>query len=285
MHVQHENVAMDFPDALTRAEGYRTIAPARKGHTVFGHDLTTLMLAALVAICAGFVKGAVGFAMPMIMISGIASFLPAEQALAALILPTLVTNLIQSLRDGVGAALRSIWDFRWLIGTICLLIALSSQLVPFISQPLLLASLGIPIVAFAVSQLLGHQIRFDPRNRTRAEVMAGIVGGFYGGLSGIWGPPTIALLTSLRVEKRENMRVQGVVYTIGAVILFIAHWRSGIVNAQTVPFSFALVLPSLMGLWLGFKANDRLDPALFRRWTLIVLAITGLNLIRRAMVL
>ncbi len=31
----------------------------------------------LIALVAGFVKGAVGFAMPMIMISGLGSFLPA----------------------------------------------------------------------------------------------------------------------------------------------------------------------------------------------------------------
>ena len=73
------------------------------------------------------------------------------------------------------------------------------------------------------------------------------------------------------------------VTTIGSVVLFIAHWRSGVVNAQTLPFSLFLVLPALVGLWLGFKAQDKLDAARFRRWTLIVLAITGLNLVRRAL--
>ncbi|MCU0802653.1 MAG: sulfite exporter TauE/SafE family protein, partial [Rhodobacteraceae bacterium] len=37
---------------------------------------------------AGFVKGAIGFAMPMIMISAFASLLPPDMALAALVLPT-----------------------------------------------------------------------------------------------------------------------------------------------------------------------------------------------------
>ncbi|MEZ5732442.1 MAG: sulfite exporter TauE/SafE family protein [Paracoccaceae bacterium] len=250
---------------------------------MFGHELTIIALAAAVTVAAGFVKGVVGFAMPMIMISGIASFLPAEQAIAALIMPTLLTNLIQSLRQGIGAALKSTWDYRRLIATICLLILVTAQFVPAIPQALLLASLGVPIVAYAVAQLMGYPLRFDTANRNRAEVLAGIVGGFYGGLSGIWGPPTIALLISLGVEKTENIRVQGVVYTIGSVVLFIAHWRSGVVNAQTLPFSLFLVLPALVGLWLGFKAQDKLDAARFRRWTLIVLAITGLNLVRRAL--
>ena len=38
-----------------------------------------------ITLFAGFVKGAVGFAMPMIMISAFSSFLPPEVALAGLI--------------------------------------------------------------------------------------------------------------------------------------------------------------------------------------------------------
>ena len=53
-----------------------------------------------VTLFAGFVKGAVGFAMPMIMISAFGTFLPKELALALLILPVLVTNVAQALRDG-----------------------------------------------------------------------------------------------------------------------------------------------------------------------------------------
>jgi hypothetical protein len=67
---------------------------------------TSAFLAALaLALFAGFVKGAVGFAMPMILVSGFAVFLPQELALAGLILPTLVTNLSQA--SGRAWGLRS----------------------------------------------------------------------------------------------------------------------------------------------------------------------------------
>ena len=69
-----------------------------------GLDPVTFVFALAIGLLAGFVKGAVGFAMPMILISGLGSILPAELALAALILPTLVTNGMQALRQGTGAA-------------------------------------------------------------------------------------------------------------------------------------------------------------------------------------
>jgi uncharacterized membrane protein YfcA len=36
-------------------------------------------------------------------------------------------------------------------------------------------------------------------------------------------------------------------------------------------------------MWLGFKLQDRMDQALFRRATLIVLMVAGANLIRRGL--
>lgn len=242
-----------------------------------------LMGMAAVALLAGFVKGAVGFGMPMLMISGLASLLPPQEALAALILPTVVTNLFQALRDGPAAAWQSVRGWWRLILTICLFIAISSQLVTLIPESALLLALGGPILLFALSELSGRRLTFHPRHRARAEVVAGAIGGFYGGLSGVWGPPTIALLLSLGVEKRENIRVQGVVYLIGAMMLLAGHLHSGVLNAQTLPLSAAMVVPSLAGLWLGFRLHDRFDAARFRRWTLVVLTLAALNLIRQAL--
>lgn len=253
-----------------------------EGDGMFGMEPHIIAGVIAVTLFASFVKGAVGFAMPMLMISGLASILPAHDALAALILPTLVTNLFQAFRQGIGPALQSLRDWWRLVATVCVFIVIASQLVLEIPSSVLLGALGIPVVAFTLSQLAGWQLRFPAHNRGRAEVIAGAIGGFYGGLSGVWGPPTIALLLSYGVEKRESVRVQGVVYLIGSAMLFFGHLRSGVLNATTLPLSAALVLPALVGLWTGFRLHDRLDAARFRRWTLIVLTLAGLNLIRRA---
>ena len=61
-------------------------------------------LGCVVTFFSGFVKGAVGFAMPLIMISAFSSFMPPDLALAALILSVLTTNVHQSLRFGLRRA-------------------------------------------------------------------------------------------------------------------------------------------------------------------------------------
>ena len=246
--------------------------------------LWTLLAGVAIILFAGFVKGAVGFAMPMIMISGLGSILPAETALATLIVPTLVTNARQALRGGWRAAWETVKRFRLYLIMLMIFIALAAQLVAVVSASLLFLLIGVPLVAFAVLQLSGWVLRLNPAHRRRDEALIGSVAGVMGGLSGIWGPPTVMYLTAIDAPKAMAMRVQGVIYGIGSVALIGAHLKSGGLNAATLPLSVAAVVPALIGMALGYVVHDRMPQATFRRAMLVVLAIAGLNLIRRALV-
>ena len=262
------------------------IAAIRRRATLramFGLDPTIFWFVFLVTIFAGFVKGAVGFAMPMIMMSAFASVLRPEQALAALILPTLVTNVLQAGRQGLGAAWGSVKRYRWHIGMVALFILVSAPLVRVVPQGLMYLLLGVPITGFALWQLSGRPMKLDVRHERRFEIVTGIIGGLYGGMSGIWGPPLIVYLLSIGASKQDQMRVQGVVFLLGAVILTGAHLASGVLNPQTLPLSALLVLPGLSGMLAGLWVHDRLNVAQFRRWTLVLLALSGLNLVRRGL--
>lgn len=242
-----------------------------------------LVLCFTITLVAGFVKGAVGFAMPMIMISGMGSFIAPDVALAALIVPTVAANLFQAFRGGFTAAVQAAKDYRAFIGIILVFIAISAQLVSVISAQQMYLLLGIPVTFFALSQLLGWHIAFRPEHRLRYEVILGTVAGLIGGVSGVWGPPTVAYLTALKTPKTDQLRVQGVVYGAGALVLLLAHLKSGVLNAQTLPFSLVMLVPALAGLWVGFRFHDRMDQERFRMLTLIVLVVAGLNLIRRGL--
>ncbi|MFW2589305.1 sulfite exporter TauE/SafE family protein [Sagittula sp. SSi028] len=250
---------------------------------IFAEIGLPLVLVSLgLAVGAGVVKGMVGFAMPMILISALSSFLPPDLALAGLILPALVTNGMQALRQGGAAAWASVRQFRVFLLTGFVMLLISAQLVAVVSAEVLLLMIGGPVVLFATAQLAGWQLHIRPEQRRRAEVGVGAFAGFIGGMSGVWGPPTVAYLTALGTEKREQMRVQGVIYGLGAAALTLAHTGSGVLNAKTVWFSLALLPPAVLGMVLGTRIQDRIDQVAFRRATLIVLLVAGLNLVRRA---
>jgi uncharacterized membrane protein YfcA len=246
-------------------------------------ELSVWGAAAVVTVTAGFIKGAVGFAMPMIMIAGLGSLMPADLALAALILPTLTSNLYQATRDGLGPAAASARGYWRYMLTVVVFILLSAQAVAIMPPSTMLMLLGCVVSTFCAVQLAGWRPRMRAAARPRAEVAIGALAGAMGGVSGVWGPPTVMYLTAIDAEKRESVRVQGVVYALGSIALTLAHLRSGVLNADTAWLSLALVLPASLGMAAGRRVQDRLDHARFRKVTLLVLSVSGLNLIRRAL--
>ena len=205
-----------------------------------------LAAAAGVALLAGTVKGLVGFAMPMILVSGLSVFMPPELALAGLILPTLVTNGMQALRQGSRAAVDSVKRFRVFLLVGLLFLMGSAQMVRILPQQAMLLIIGAPVSVFVLMQLSGRRITITSPTR-RAEAL---VGGFAG---------------------------------LIAVALLAAHIGSGVMRAETAPFSLALVLPAVAGMWIGGRLHDRIDQKAFRRATLLVLLVAGLNLLRRGL--
>ncbi|MBT7907491.1 MAG: sulfite exporter TauE/SafE family protein [Marinovum sp.] len=235
----------------------------------------------MISVCAGLIKGIVGFAMPMITISGLSLILPPELALAGLILPTLLTNGVQALAQGPKAAFLSMRQFGVFLLTGLVFLLASAQLVTQIPAKVFLGGIGIMVVSFSVLQLSGYRFQVRRDNKI-VPLIVGSLTGFVGGLSGVWGPPTVAYLTAMNTKKEDQLRVQGVVYGLGAVALLFAHIASGILTWSTAQFSALLVPPSMVGLWIGRRFQKHIDQALFSKATLAVLVVAGLNLLRLA---
>ncbi len=239
--------------------------------------------AVLVTLLAGFVKGAVGFAMPLIMISGMGVFLDPRLVIAGIILPIVVSNVLQTVRGGLGEARDAVREHAIYIGVVCAAIFVTAQFVTFVPGHVMYILLGVPVVLFSVIQLAGLRFRIVEGWRRTAEVGIALAAGIMGGLAGTWGPPTVLYLLALDTPKARQMVVQGVVYGVGSLTLLAGHLRSGILNAETAPFSAFLVMPALLGMWGGFAIGNRLDQEKFRKATMAVLIVAGLNLIRRGL--
>ncbi|MGB0960073.1 MAG: sulfite exporter TauE/SafE family protein [Halocynthiibacter sp.] len=249
---------------------------------MFELQLMAWVLAVAITLFASFVKGVTGFAMPLIMMSLMGAFLPYETVLAMLIVPTVATNMAQSLRQGPAAMWETMKDYKIALVVFAITVMVSAQFVNIIPKPILWGILGAAITLFCITQLLGIPLKIEAHNRTIPEIILGIVAGFFGGISGIWGPPIVAMTLSLHLEKKEAGRVQGVVFFVGAVFLILAHLRSGILNVSTVQMSALMTIPAFIGMMVGFRVQDKLSPAKFRKVTMVILLLAGLNLLRRA---
>jgi len=231
------------------------------------------------------VKGAVGFALPLVAMSGISMLATPAEAIAAIILPAFFTNIFQSGRQGLGPALataREFWRFGMIVAVTILIVA---QAVPHLPINIFFIVLGILVFGATLIQLFGVSLPYPKSSRQKLgfEVSAGLVAGGMGGLGGFWGPATVMYLTALRVDKALFIRTQGLVYLMGSVMLVGGHMASGVLNQQTWPLSFAMILPVAIGMVAGTMLHDRLDQKLFKKIVLAVLCCAGLNLLRRGL--
>ena len=144
------------------------------------------MIAVIGALIAGLIKGVVGFALPMVMISILGSVVLPELALAGLILPTLVTNGQQALRQGTSAAWSSIVKFRVFMMTALIVLLISAQLIRVIPNALFLGVIGVMVIGFSLLQLTGRRIPVQKESKV-SHAAIGALAGFVGGLSAVWG--------------------------------------------------------------------------------------------------
>lgn len=250
---------------------------------ITAYGVAALVGAAAALAAGGFAKGVVGFALPLIGLSLAGAFVSYQVAVALLILPMLVSNLAQALRQGIGPAIESLRRF-WLLNLVLVvMIALAAQLVVALPDRFLFGLLGVTITAFGASQLAGWRLRFPAHHRAAVEVAVGVVGGFFGGLSGIWGPPIVMYLIANDLPKIELVRAQSLSFLLGSIVLTLAHLRSGVLDAITLPASAWMVVPTMLAMFAGYQVHDRLDAVWFRKLTLVVLVVSGLNLVRRAL--
>jgi len=242
-----------------------------------------LVFAIAVTLLSGVVKGAVGFAMPLIMISGMGVLLDPKLVVAGIVLPIVVSNALQVARSGLGDAWQAIRDFRVYIVLVCGMILVSAQFLTVIPVDAMFLVLGVPVTILCGIQLLGLRMVIPEGRRGIASVIAGLLSGTLGGLAGTWGPTTVLYLVAVETPKSRQIVVQGVIYGLGSIMLLLGHLQSGVLNGRTIWFSALLLVPALAGMWIGFRIQDRIEQETFRKVTLAVLFVAGLNLVRRGL--
>lgn len=247
------------------------------------YGTVSVIAAFFVMLLGGFAKGVVGFALPMITISGVGSLLNADWAILSLLLPGLVTNVWQALRSGVISARGQIVEYWRIFLILPVVLAASAQLFTLLSEGLLFILLGGIVVSFAVLELSGFRGSVSGKT-PRLEMAAAATAGFSGGLSGVWGPPIMIYLMAKNVQKTAFIQTMGLVFLIGAIVLNLSHVNSGLLNSYSAPFSVLMIFPALIGMWFGNLVQDRLDQSRFTRATLFVLLLAGFNLLRRGVV-
>ena len=251
-------------------------------NVILEFETSTFLFFVTVCFVAGFMKGIIGFGMPMIILGASAAISLPSLGLAVLILPTLVTNIYQVSMFGRIELIASLKEFKFFLLSCLFGLFVGAKIFVVTNLNSLVGGIGFVVLILSFVQLI--KIKGSERkNSMRLSSIFGAITGLLGGGTGIWGPTTVLYLTFIATPKQHQILVQGLTFAFSSVFLLIAHVYTGIFNYNTGPLSALMILPAMIGMLFGVGVHNYLNQEKFRLITLISLCFGGVYLMFRSL--
>ncbi len=251
-------------------------------NVILEFETSTFLFFVTVCFVAGFMKGIIGFGMPMIILAASAAISLPSLGLAVLILPTLVTNIYQVSMFGRIELIASLKEFKFFLLSCLFGLFVGAKIFVVTNLNSLVGGIGFVVLILSFVQLI--KIKGSERkNSMRLSSVFGAITGLLGGGTGIWGPTTVLYLTFIATPKQHQILVQGLTFAFSSVFLLIAHVYTGIFNYNTGPLSALMILPAMIGMLFGVGVQNYLNQEKFRLITLISLCFGGVYLMFRSL--
>jgi uncharacterized membrane protein YfcA len=240
----------------------------------------------IIVICAGiglgaFVKGAIGFGLPMIATPMMLFAMPLPEVVAVMLAPVLLTNIQQCwLNRQHWRSLFTYWPM--MVATIIVLFP-GSRLLAVLDSGMLAAIVGAMIFILVVIDNLPRELwmmrqlaKIDGR---KFLIPAGMLSGVSGSLTSIYSFPSLQLMVSLRLPKNEFVFVIGVYLLCGYTSIWAGLAVAGFPTPAIALDAIWVLIPGAIGLFAGNNIRNRLSADAFRRLVNIALAIAGISLV------
>jgi uncharacterized membrane protein YfcA len=230
---------------------------------------------------AAFVKGFVGFGFPLISVPMLALITDPKTAVIAVSIPTILSNLVVLVQGEVPwTPLRRALPF-----TLPLIASavLGASLLPHLDPRLLAGAIGATSVVFSLLSLVRVKLTLTPAQERVASPVVGALCGVLGGATTIYGPLVALYFQALRYEKWPFVYVLSVIFLAGTLAQNVTYAALQLYRPESVAYGLLACLPMLVGVQLGMRAQRRASLPLFQYAVLLVVLLSGLNLIARAL--
>ncbi len=236
-------------------------------------DLFTVIAVAGTFLVAGAVKGVIGLGLPTVSLALLTVAIGLPQAMALLLVPSLVTNVWQTVTGGnANAILRRLWPF---LLTATVTVWLGAYALTRVDLSLLSALLGALLIIYSAANLAGLRLAITPRHEVWAGPLAGTVNGILTGMTGSFVVPGVLFLQAIGLSRDALVQAMGLLFTVSTLALAAALQGNGLLTADLGLLSVAGVLPALAGMALGRRIRQELSEQLFRRAFFVALLMLG----------
>jgi uncharacterized membrane protein YfcA len=222
-----------------------------------------LTIAAVAFTLAGFVKGVVGFGFPVITLIILTLTIGLLDALAIIVIPTIVTNVWQGLS---GPYLQDIAKRMWLYFLVAVIfIWFTSAYLTQIDVKWPTAMLGAVLFVFALSRLLKVSISVPRQWEKPLSVPLGAVNGMLTGMTGSFMVPSVLFMQAMGFKRDMLVQAMGVFFAISTIVLAASLRRNDLISEEHVRLSLFALVPSIIGLYIGRWIRLRINEERFQQ--------------------
>jgi uncharacterized membrane protein YfcA len=229
-----------------------------------------IALVVIAFLVAGTSKGVLGVGIPLIAVPALSGVMHPATTLSVLALPIVLSNLWQAFEGRrLGQTFRRFWPA---IPTIVIGGVVGAQFITAIDPKSAQSALGVIVLAYAVSQLIGARV---PAPASAGEKFCGFAAYF--------GPPVIMYLLALKVTKEEFVSCAGMLYLIGIIPVFATLVYKGVLGKPELMLSGIGVVLILAAVFFGTWLRGHISQEIFRKALLVILIVMALNMLRRGL--
>jgi len=230
-------------------------------------------------LVGGFVKGAIGMGLPVVVLAALALIMPLREAMAIFLIPGIASNIWQAtngpwLRPLVGR----MWTF--LLGSI-VAIVLGVWIMSGTKSQAMAAVLGALLIVYSLYSLLAPRLPAPGRHEPWMSPLAGAAGGVFFGMSGVFIVPGLLYLETLRMPRDQFVQALGITFITITGTLSVSMTAFGLVTWNLALMSCLGLIPVFAGIWAGRRIRHHISEDFYRRLFFIALALTGVYMIAR----
>jgi len=222
-----------------------------------------LVIAAVAFTVAGFVKGVVGFGFPVITLIILTLTIGLLDALAIIVIPTIVTNVWQGLS---GPHLNDIVRRMWLYFlTAAIFIWFTSAYLTVVNVKWPTALLGAVLSVFALSRLLRVRISVPQTWEWPLSIPLGAINGILTGMTGSFMVPSVLYMQAIGFQRDMLVQAMGIFFAISTLVLAISLGRNDLISLEHMQLSLLALVPSIAGLYIGRWTRLKINEERFQQ--------------------
>lgn len=228
-------------------------------------------------LLAAFTKGMLGTGFPLIAVPAAAIILNPRDAVALVTLPNMLANLLILRRGGFHR--EELARIRWALILGVPATVAGTVLLKVLNLSWLSVLLGSITLVFVVLNLLEiTPTKLETKGHLGPAIL-GVLAGLLQGATGASGPVVTLYMYSQRLPKHMFVYLITVLYTAFNAVQIVSLASLGLYHASLFGLALVAVVPTLVGIHVGFRVQDAVDQRTFNRILMIVLGIIAVKLI------